>query len=49
MFESLDEQMKADDERAESSTRRYLRWALGAVGGLIILGGLFFGVHLLQG
>jgi hypothetical protein len=49
MFESLDDQMKADDARAESAKARYMRWAFGAVGGLIILGALLFGVHLLQG
>ena len=24
-------------------------WAIGAAGGLVILGGLLYGVHLLQG
>jgi hypothetical protein len=49
MFESLDEQMKADDAKAESARARYMRWLAGAVGGLVILGALLFGVHLLQG
>lgn len=49
MFESLDDQMKADDLKSESLKVRYMRWAMGAIGGLIILAGLLYGVHLLQG
>jgi hypothetical protein len=49
MFESLDDQMKADDLKSESAKARYMRWAIGAAGGLVILGGLLYGVHLLQG
>ena len=49
MFESLDDQMKADDLKSESAKARYMRWAIGAATGLVILGGLLYGVHLLQG
>ncbi len=49
MFESLDQQMKADYLKAESSNSRYLRWAISAIGGMVVLGGVLFGLHLLQG
>lgn len=49
MFDSLDEQMKADDARSESARARYMRWVMGALGGLVVLGAVLFGVHLLQG
>jgi len=49
MFDSLDEQMKADDNRSESAKSRYMRWAVGGLGGLIILGALLFGVARFAG
>jgi len=48
MFESLDEQMHADDQKSESQQARYLRWLLGGLGGLAILVALFFGVKFLS-
>ena len=49
MFDSLDEQMKADDNRSETAKARYTRWAVGGLGGLIILGALLFGVARFAG
>jgi hypothetical protein len=49
MFESLDEQMKLDDQKEVSSGERMLRWGLGIVVSILVFGGLYLGVHLLQG
>jgi hypothetical protein len=49
MFESLDEHMKLDDQREVSSRERMLRWSLGIVVSILVFGGLYLGVHLLQG
>jgi len=49
MFESLDEQLKLDDKKSNSSTERALRWILGLLIALIILGAFYWGVHAMQG
>jgi Ni,Fe-hydrogenase I cytochrome b subunit len=49
MFESLDEHMKLDDQKEVSSSVRMLRWSLGIVVSILVFGGLYLGVHLLQG
>jgi hypothetical protein len=49
MFESLDEQMKVDEHKAVSSTERMVRWALIVLVSLIVFGGLYLGVHFMQG
>ncbi|HEX4592914.1 MAG TPA: hypothetical protein VH157_01500 [Bryobacteraceae bacterium] len=49
MFESLDEQIKLDAHKASSNTERLLRWALIVLLSVIVFGGLYFGVHLMQG
>ena len=49
MFESLDEQIKLDEHRTTSNTERVLRWLLVIVIALIVFGGLYWGVHMMQG
>jgi hypothetical protein len=49
MFESLDEHMKLDDRKEVSPTERMLHWGLGIVVSILVFGGLYWGVHLLQG
>jgi hypothetical protein len=49
MFESLDEQLKLDDRKSNSSTERVLRWVLGIAIALIVFGALYWGVHMMQG
>jgi hypothetical protein len=49
MFESLDEQLKLDERKSMSSTERALRWILGTIIALIILGAFYWGVHVMQG
>ncbi|HXR37229.1 MAG TPA: hypothetical protein VN754_14830 [Candidatus Binataceae bacterium] len=48
MFDSLDEQMKKDDNRETTSTQRLVRYALYALAGVLVFGGLIFGVHLMS-
>jgi hypothetical protein len=47
MFDSLDEQMRKDDNKVTSSKERMMRYALYAIAAAVVFGGLFFGVHLL--
>ena len=47
MFESLDEQMKHDEDRVSTSSGRMLRYGLYAVAGLVVIGGLIYAVHLI--
>ena len=47
MFESLDEQMKLDDNKVSSSKERMLRWALYLVIALVLFSGLVYGVHMM--
>jgi hypothetical protein len=49
MFESLDEQIKLDEHKSSSNTERMLRWVLGIAIALIVFGGLYWGVHMMQG
>ncbi len=49
MFESLEEQIKSDAHKASSNTERVIRWALIVAISVIVFGGLYFGVHLMQG
>jgi hypothetical protein len=49
MFESLDEQIKLDEHKSSSNTERIVRWALGIAIALIVFGGLYWGVHVMQG
>lgn len=48
MFDSLDDQMKRDDAREVSSTERWLRYAAVAVVSILVFGGLYLGVRLLD-
>ena len=48
MFESLDEQIKLDEHRTTSNTERFLRWLLVIVIALIVFGGLYWGVRLME-
>ena len=49
MFDSLDEQMKNDDNKVSTSTERLMKWVLILLVSLLVFGGLYFGVHMMQG
>jgi hypothetical protein len=48
MFDSLDEQMKKDEQAETTKNERILRWAAIAVVSVLVFGGLYFGVHMLE-
>ena len=48
MFDSLDEQMKADERKAISTTERALRWVAVAITSVLLFGGVYYGVRMLE-
>ena len=49
MFESLDEQMRKDEDRVSTSGGRMLRYALYLLAAVVLFGALIFSVHELGG
>lgn len=47
MFDSLEQQMKKDDNRVSTGRGRMTRYGLYALAGILIFGGLIYAVHLL--
>ena len=48
MFDSLDEQMKKDENRVTSSKERIFRLLLYVLAAVVVFGGLYLGVHSLS-
>lgn len=48
MFDSLDEQIKKDEDRVSSSGQRMMRYAIYVLAAAVVFGGLFLGVHYMQ-
>ncbi len=48
MFESLDEQMKHDEDVATTPKERFLKWVVVGVLSVLLFGGLYMGVRLLE-
>jgi hypothetical protein len=48
MFESLDEHMKHDEQLETTSTERWLRYLAVVVVSVVVFGGLYFGVRMLE-
>jgi hypothetical protein len=48
MFESLSDRIKADDAREINQTERVLRWIAVTVVSIVVFGGLYFGVSMLE-
>ncbi len=48
MFESLDDHIKHDTEAESTRTERILRWVMALVAGILVFGGLYYGVRLLD-
>ena len=48
MFDSLDEQIKKDEDRVSSSGQRMMRYALYVLAAAVVFGGLIVGVHYMQ-
>jgi hypothetical protein len=49
MFDSLDEQMKLDDRKETNSRDKLIRWGVTGIGAILVFGGLYLAIHLLQG
>jgi hypothetical protein len=49
MFSSLDEQMKRDEATTSSSRERWFRYATVVVASILVFGGLYAGIMLLEG
>ena len=48
MFDTLDDQVKRDMERETTSTERWIRYAAVAVTSVLLFGGLYLGVSLVD-
>ncbi len=48
MFDSLSDRIKQDEQQEVNSTERLVRWAVVAVLSVLLFGGLYFGVRMLE-
>ncbi len=48
MFDSLDEQIRKDEDRVSTSGQRMMRYALYVIAAAVVFGGLILGVHMMQ-
>jgi hypothetical protein len=48
MFDSLADRIREDERKEENNTARYLRWLAVVVLSIVLFGGLYLGVRLLQ-
>jgi len=48
MFESLDDQMKHDAAEAGGKVQRIICWTAGVLVAILVLGGIYFGVRMLE-
>lgn len=48
MFDSLAEQIRHDEQEQVSQSERMIRWLAVAVLSIVVFGGLYFGIQVLQ-
>ena len=48
MFDSLSDRMKADENQEIKPAERYIRWAAVLVLSVLLFGGLYYGVKMLE-
>jgi hypothetical protein len=48
MFESLDDRMKHDEQEVTSTKERMLKYAVAGVIAVIVFGGLWMGIRLME-
>jgi hypothetical protein len=48
MFETLDEKMKHDRDQESTKAQRLVRYAVALIATVVVLGGLYFAVRLLD-
>lgn len=48
MFETLEDQIKIDEQKATTKQERMLRWSVIALLSVVLFGSLYLGIHLLE-
>jgi hypothetical protein len=48
MFDSLDEQMKHDDQLVTSARERFFKWGATIVIAIVVVGGIIMGIQLME-
>ena len=48
MFDSLADRIKEDEHREVNQTERIIRWVVVGILSILLFGGLYFGVRMLQ-
>jgi hypothetical protein len=48
MFDSLADRIREDEHREVNSTERVIRWVLISVVSILLFGGLYYGVRMLE-
>ncbi len=48
MFETLEEQIKIDDQKETTKRERIVRWAVIVLASVVLFGALYFGLHLIE-
>jgi hypothetical protein len=49
MFDSLADRIREDDQKNSNPTERIVRWVIVSVVSVVVFGGIYWGIHLLQG
>lgn len=49
MFETLEDQIRIDEEKVSTKSERTIRWVLIALLSVVLFGALYFGIHLFAG
>lgn len=49
MFDSLDDQIRIDEHKMTSNRERAVKWVMVLLISVVVFGGLYLGVHLMQG
>jgi hypothetical protein len=48
MFDSLSDRIREDEHKEESNKARWIRWAVTGVATILLFGGLYMGVRMLE-
>jgi hypothetical protein len=48
MFDSLSDRMRQDEAQETTRQERFIRWAMVAIVSVVLFGGLYFGVSMLE-
>ncbi|MBZ5608265.1 MAG: hypothetical protein LAP38_08410 [Acidobacteriia bacterium] len=49
MFQTLEEQIRIDDQKATTKQERMMRWAFIVLLSIVLFGALYIGIHLVEG